>query len=248
MGGPPGGPEKMPEQEIERALDEWLGAKKSRDYATADRIRAMLRTQGEVAQVKDIAGFFQRENVDQNAQNKMLELSLQQVAMVMARGELSSANNPMAALMARNMDTEELLFTWNCEKKMKNFKLCDAIRVRLRARGISPGTAGPGRPPVKTVDDATEQLIQEFRIAKMSNNFAGIALANWDKSTWKKQDWVCPIEAGGCGTVNFAKRESRNECIGMKGGQKCSMKRPSAAGLGGIAGVAMSLYGNAGSA
>lgn len=61
-------------------------------------------------------------------------------------------------------------------------------------------------------DEHPESFTKMALMRLMNGFYKGLALANWDMSKWRKQDWICPIPAGGCGTVNFAKREKCTTC------------------------------------
>jgi cysteinyl-tRNA synthetase len=137
--------------EIEAKLDQWLIAKRSKDFASADMIRDELRAQG----------------IDPDT--------------VRPRGWTASAASGASAGAGTGKTgddwTDEQLDKWLLAKRSKDFVTADAIRDELRSMGVDPDTVRPPGWEVqgnggKTGDAWMDEQLDKWLIAKRQKDFA----------------------------------------------------------------------------
>jgi len=140
---------------------QWTRAKKAKDYARSDRIRESLRAQGvdpeKFNEAAAAASFFP----------PMWGGKGQAAPMTAKRG---SSNKPKPSLGSMDSVTIEELNQWFDAKEQKNFRVADAIRDTLRAKGVEP--AHCQKPGSAGLDVTMEAELQEWFEARDAKDFA----------------------------------------------------------------------------
>mmetsp|Transcript_71721 Transcript_71721/g.233157 ORF Transcript_71721/g.233157 Transcript_71721/m.233157 type:complete len:1558 (-) Transcript_71721:208-4881(-) len=168
--------------ETEVLLDRWVGAKREKDFMTADSMRSQLRAKGiepDVARPSD------------KAVGDMAALPPQQSSPLLQPGMAPSADprgwgygsssglfpgqvptqiaqpalpgtawNGLRHAAPRQYDaeTESQLDRWVLAKREKEFSMADSLRSQLRAKGIEPDTARPSDKKLREMAESAPLL------------------------------------------------------------------------------------------
>jgi len=178
----------MYDQETEDKLDQWVEAKRGKDFATADALRSDLRNAGvdpDTARPSDKAS----QNYQQSSQNYQQASQHHQQAQWSAPASRSSASmrssagssswsQPRAsqprATVGYDPGTEDKLDQWVEAKRNKDFATADALRQDLRAYGIDPDTVRPADKSGsgKNLDRIVDAKLDKWVVAKRQKDFA----------------------------------------------------------------------------
>lgn len=130
---------------VEARLDEWVEAKRAKDFATADAIREELYAQGVDAEVARPKGY------GSAAIDTVYAPRVPQVQYVAPR---SAHSNP-----------ERMLDDWVNAKRAKKFDVADKLRDKIWSMGIDPEASRPSH-------KQTEELLDQWVSAKRAKDFA----------------------------------------------------------------------------
>jgi len=122
----------------ERKLDEWVEAKRSRDFRLADAIREGLRNIGVEPEVARPDGARSR-----GAEQDMSSRHLNEAPLIFPGIGASRASPVHHTARGHPPQIEDLLERWVTAKRDKDFRTADAIRNDLRAQGVEPDEARP---------------------------------------------------------------------------------------------------------
>jgi len=166
--------------ETEEQLAKWVAAKREKDFATADTIRAELRTKGIDPDTVRPPG---HDIIIDEEIERQLDLWVE----AKRAKDFGTADAIRADLRAKRIepdvvrppgydtvvdeDIEWKLDRWVEAKRAKDFDLADQIRAELRAKGIEPDTV---RPPgyISPMDKETERKLDLWVEAKRMKDFA----------------------------------------------------------------------------
>jgi len=175
----------------ELVLDQWVQAKRDKDFVTADTIRSDLRARGiepdivrppghdavidtDVEQKLDMWVKAKRDKNFGIADSIRAELRAIGVDPDTVRPPgFDNGLSPQGAGQDLTLDegTEQLLDRWVAAKRNRDFVQADNIRSELRAKGVDPDTVRP--PGFDAVIDATaEQELDRWVQAKRDKDFA----------------------------------------------------------------------------
>jgi len=165
--------------ETEEQLAKWVAAKREKDFATADAIRAELRTKGVEPDSVRPPG---HDIIIDEEIERQLDLWVQ----AKRAKDFATADAIRADLRAKRIepdavrppgydtggdeDIEWKLDRWVDAKRAKDFDLADQIRGELRTKGIEPDTV---RPPgyISSMDKETERKLDLWVEAKRMKDF-----------------------------------------------------------------------------
>lgn len=121
------------DMETESQLEQWVIAKRKKDFSTADALRAELRAKG--------------VEPDQARPSDRMEADMQQqgaVMPVMAAPQYPiQAATRIQAQAGFSAEVNEKLDEWVKAKRQKDFVTADALRAELRGQNIDPDSARP---------------------------------------------------------------------------------------------------------
>eukprot|EP00416_Gambierdiscus_australes_P019384 CAMPEP_0171058498 /NCGR_PEP_ID=MMETSP0766_2-20121228/2529_1 /TAXON_ID=439317 /ORGANISM="Gambierdiscus australes, Strain CAWD 149" /LENGTH=592 /DNA_ID=CAMNT_0011513783 /DNA_START=80 /DNA_END=1860 /DNA_ORIENTATION=+ len=163
----------------EQQLDQWVKAKREKDFTTADTIRADLRSRGIEPDIVRPPG---HDVIIDDEVERKLDMWVQ----AKRDKNFGIADSIRSELRAKGVDPDTVrppgydvvidekveadLDRWVAAKRERDFGTADNIRSELRAKGIDPDTVRPPGYDV-VIDETTEKQLDKWVAAKREKDF-----------------------------------------------------------------------------
>eukprot|EP01065_Artemidia_motanka_P013153 TRINITY_DN1724_c5_g3_i1.p1 TRINITY_DN1724_c5_g3~~TRINITY_DN1724_c5_g3_i1.p1 ORF type:complete len:587 (+),score=177.23 TRINITY_DN1724_c5_g3_i1:151-1761(+) len=162
--------------------------------------------------------FCHRNGIDDRATKDLLRLPPELSRLVINEGDMSGVHNPNSALKARIKRAQEAqaelalvdptqprdpLLSEQIAKVIESNPIFQSEFETLVDRTALAGIYDPMDHPARFLKAAVKQC--------MGGYYKGMAEVP-ERSTWKKGDWLCNVDTGGCGAHNYASRQACKMC------------------------------------